>query len=82
MIKYMGRGQTHKHTNTQTCRQINIMTRTGLRAGPSENWEYDFPLSSYLKPYVEYIISYIEKESTVLLLLLLLLFIYPYVHIL
>ena len=36
MIKYMGRGQTHKHTNKQTCRQINIMTRTGLRAGPSE----------------------------------------------
>ena len=29
----MGRGQTYK----QTRRHINIMTRTGLRAGPSEN---------------------------------------------
>ena len=36
MIKYRGRGQTHRQTNTQTCRQINIMTRTGLRVGPSE----------------------------------------------
>ena len=33
----MERGQTHTHTDKQTCRQINIMTRTGLRAGPSEN---------------------------------------------
>ena len=43
MRKYMGRGQTdtqtHTQTHTQTCRQINIMTRTGLRAGLSENDE-------------------------------------------
>ena len=28
--------QTDKHPNTQTRRHIHIMTRTGLRAGPSE----------------------------------------------
>ena len=49
VIKYMGREQTHRQTHRHPCRHINIMTRTGLRAGPCEKSNDPHSLSWLMK---------------------------------